>query len=100
MAYDALAFELDGACMACWLWYATAALWAARDGRECSCDRGERGYCCWLRPDDFLCCTGGRPGCLAGDARADGDAPFDGGVSFAGDSAGERRELISMVAAQ
>lgn len=46
---------------------------------------------CWLRVDDFR--FGGLPGLLFGDV---GLEPTGGGVSLAGDSCGERRELISM----
>jgi hypothetical protein len=49
----------------------------------------------WLKPDDFLCWTDGLPGLFAGDARGEGEASGDG-VSAAGDSEGERRELMSI----
>lgn len=69
-----------------------AALCTAREGNDCS--MGER-VDTWLRPDDFLCWTEGLPGLLAGEVRGEGDAS-GGGVSVAGDSEGERRELMSI----
>jgi hypothetical protein len=69
-----------------------AALWTAREGNDCSCGEWVE---TWLRPDDFLCWTDGLPDLFAGDARGDGDANC-GGVSAAGDSEGESRELMSI----
>lgn len=67
-------------------------MWTAREGNDCS--MGERVET-WLRPDDFLCCTEGLPGRFAGEARGEGEAS-GGVVSVAGDSEGERRELMSI----
>jgi len=66
-----------------------------------SCIRGEEvtssGATCWLSPDDLRCCgpgrfTGRRLGELGEAKVGGGGVPLDG----AGDSEGERRELISI----